>query len=98
VSRSHYRPDPWRWPEWVVTGCGLASAIGLCLSTGYNPAALNPSLYPLHWPSLPLIPAVAILTAALAAVCAPPPPSAVKPHAAVAAAPPVSRVAAGASL
>ncbi len=98
VSRSHYRPDPWRWPEWVVTCCGLASAIGLCFSTGYNPAALNPSLYPLHWPSLPLIPAVAILTAALAAVCAPPPPAAVKPDAAAAAAPPVSRVAAGVSL
>ena len=73
VSRSHYRPDPWRWPEWVVTGCGLASATGLCLTAGYNPAALNPSLYPLHWPSLPLIPTVAILAAALAAVVAPPP-------------------------
>jgi energy-coupling factor transport system permease protein len=98
VSRTHYRPDPWRWPEWVVTGCGLASAIGLCLSTGYNAAALNPSLYPLHWPSLPLVPAAAILTAALAAVCAPPPPSAVRPDAAPAAPAPASRVVAGASL
>jgi energy-coupling factor transport system permease protein len=41
---------------------------------GYNPAAVNPSVYPLQWPSLPLIPAVAILAAALAAVVAPPPP------------------------
>jgi energy-coupling factor transport system permease protein len=79
VSRSHYRPDPWRWPEWVVAACGLASAAGLCLTAGYNPAALNPSLYPLHWPSLPLVPTVAILAAALAALAAPSPPAAVKP-------------------
>jgi len=76
VSRSHYRPDPWRWPEWVVIGCGLASAAVLCLKAGYNPAALNPELYPLHWPSLPLIPTLAILAAALAAFVAPPPPAA----------------------
>jgi energy-coupling factor transport system permease protein len=74
VSRSHYRPDPWRWPEWVVAACGLTSAIGLCLTVGFNPAVLNPSVYPLHWPSLPLIPTAAILTAALAALAAPAPP------------------------
>lgn len=77
VSRSHYRPDPWGWPEYVVSACGLISAVGLCLTVGYNPAAVNPSLYPLRWPSLPLIPAVAILAAGLAAVVAPPPPAAV---------------------
>jgi energy-coupling factor transport system permease protein len=74
VSRSHYRPDPWRWPEWTVAACGLASAAGLCVTAGYNQAALNPSVYPLHWPSLPLVPAVAILAAALAALVAPSPP------------------------
>jgi energy-coupling factor transport system permease protein len=73
VSRSHYRPDPWGWPEWAVSACGLVSAVGLCLTVGYNQAAVNPSLYPLQWPTLPLIPAVAILTAGLAAVVAPPP-------------------------
>ena len=76
VSRSHYRPDPWGWPECAVSACGLISAVGLCLTVGYNPAAVNPSLYPLQWPSLPLVPAVAILAAALAAVVAPPPPEA----------------------
>jgi energy-coupling factor transport system permease protein len=73
VSRSRYRPDPWRWPEWVVTGCGLASAVVLCLNTGYNPAALNPGVYPLHWPTLPVLPAVAIGLSALAVLAAPPP-------------------------
>jgi energy-coupling factor transport system permease protein len=77
VRRTRYRPDPWRWPEWVVVGCGLASAVVLSLNTGYNPAALNPDLYPLHWPALPLLPTVAILVAGLAAFAAPPPPSAV---------------------
>jgi energy-coupling factor transport system permease protein len=77
VSRSHYRPDPWGWPEYVVSACGLVSAVGLCLTVGYNPAAVNPSLYPLQWPTLPLVPAVAILAAGLAAVVAPPPPAAV---------------------
>jgi energy-coupling factor transport system permease protein len=72
VSRTRYRPDPWRWPEWVVAGCGVICALVLCLNTGYNPAALNPSLYPLQWPSLPLLPAAAILVSALAALAAPP--------------------------
>jgi energy-coupling factor transport system permease protein len=76
VSRSRYRPDPWRWPEWAVVSCGLASAVVLCLSTGYDPASLNPGLYPLQWPSLPLLPAAAILVSALAALAAPPPPAA----------------------
>jgi energy-coupling factor transport system permease protein len=59
-----------------VTGCGLTSAVVLCLNAGYNPAALNPGLYPLQWPSLPLLPAAAILAAGLAALAAPPPPMA----------------------
>jgi energy-coupling factor transport system permease protein len=79
VSRSRYRPDPWRWPEWSVAGCGVVSAVVLCLNLGYNPAALNPEVYPLHWPSLPLLPTAAVLCAALAAFAAPPPPVTVAP-------------------
>jgi energy-coupling factor transport system permease protein len=72
VSRSRYRPDPWRWPEWVVAGSGAASAVVLSLNLGAGQAALNPSVYPLHWPSLPLLPTAAILVAALAGFVAPP--------------------------
>jgi energy-coupling factor transport system permease protein len=72
VSRSRYRPDPWRWPEWVVAGSGVASAVVLSLNLGAGQAALNPSVYPLHWPSLPLLPTAAILVAALAGFVAPP--------------------------
>jgi energy-coupling factor transport system permease protein len=74
VSRSRYRPDPWRGPEWAVVGCGVTSAVVLCLNLGASPAALNPEVYPLHWPPLPLLPTVAILVAGLAAFAAPPPP------------------------
>ena len=28
-SRSQYRPDPWRSPEWIVARCGLATAIAV---------------------------------------------------------------------
>lgn len=73
VSRSRYRPDPWRWPEWVVAGSGLACAVMLCLDLGYNPADLNPAFYPLHWPSLPKLATLAILLTAVAAFAAPPP-------------------------
>jgi energy-coupling factor transport system permease protein len=74
VSRSRYRPDPWRWPEWAVVACGAVPAVVLCLNLGASPASLNPGVYPLHWPPLPLLPTVAILVAGLAAVAAPPPP------------------------
>lgn len=75
VSRTTYRPDPWRAPEWIVAGCGVLSAVLLYASTGYSAADLNPSFYPLHWPPLPAMPAVAILLAAVAAFAAPPPPA-----------------------
>jgi energy-coupling factor transport system permease protein len=73
VRRTHYRPDPWRLPEWTVAGCGLVSAVALYLTTGYNVAELNPSFHPLAFPPLPLLPAAAILIAALAGFAAPPP-------------------------
>jgi energy-coupling factor transport system permease protein len=72
VTRSRYRPDPWEWPEWVVAGSGIACAVALSLNVGYDPAALNPVLYPLHWPALPALPAAAILMTAVAAAIAPP--------------------------
>lgn len=73
VSRSRYRPDPWQWPEWTVAGCGIFTAIVLSVGTGYDPEALNPTVYPLQWPTLPLLPTAAILVAAMAAFASPPP-------------------------
>lgn len=74
VSRSHYRPDPWRLPEWLVAGCALAGVVLIFATTSYDAAGLTPSLYPLAFPPLPILPTVAILLAATAAFTAPPPP------------------------
>lgn len=73
VDRTHYRPDPWRAPEWIVAACGVVSAVVLYLSAGYSAADLNPSFSPLRFPGLPALPAIAILIAGAAAFAAPPP-------------------------
>jgi energy-coupling factor transport system permease protein len=73
VTRSHYRPDPWLLPEWVVAGCGVVSAVLLYASTSYSAVQLNPTFYPLRFPPLPLLPALAILLALVAGFAAPPP-------------------------
>ncbi|MFF5564063.1 CbiQ family ECF transporter T component [Streptomyces sp. NPDC012623] len=73
VTRTTYRPDPWRLPEWAVAGAGVLSAVLLYSNLGYDPAELNPSLSPLTWPTLPLVPTVAILLAGTAGFLSPPP-------------------------
>ncbi|MEU9336988.1 energy-coupling factor transporter transmembrane component T [Streptomyces sp. NPDC048290] len=73
VTRTTYRPDPWRLPEWAVAGSGLLAAVLLLSSLGYDPAQLNPTFYPLSWPELPLVPTLAILLAGTAGFVAPPP-------------------------
>jgi energy-coupling factor transport system permease protein len=73
VTRSRYRPDPWRAPEWAVSLCGVASIALVVL--GGSAATLNPPLAPLTWPPLPVLPAVGVLIAAAAALFAPPPPA-----------------------
>ena len=73
VRRTSYRPDPWLLPEWIVAGCGVVAAVLLFVTTGYSATDLNPSLYPLTWPPLPIVPALAILLAGLPAVVTPPP-------------------------
>lgn len=73
VTRTTYRPDPWRFAESAVASCGVVSAVLLFVNVGYDPAELNPSIYPLSWPTLPLVPAAAILLAGAAGFLAPPP-------------------------
>ncbi len=82
VTRTQYRPDPWRAPEWVVSACGVASAVLLYVGAGYSAADLNPSFYPLQFPPLPAAPVLAILIAAIPAFAAPPPPQSSRPPAA----------------
>ncbi|HUZ09754.1 MAG TPA: energy-coupling factor transporter transmembrane component T [Acidimicrobiales bacterium] len=73
VRRSHYRPDPWQAPEWAVVACGAVPAVLFLVSAGFGATGLNPSVYPLTWPSLPIIPVLGVLVAALAGLAAPPP-------------------------
>jgi energy-coupling factor transport system permease protein len=73
VCRSQYRADPWLMPEWMVTIAGLVPAIVTVVAIGFPPGSLNPSTEPIVWPSLPLLPVVAILFAASAGFAAPPP-------------------------
>lgn len=73
VHRTRYRPDPWRVPEWVVVLAGAVPAVVLVAGIGSTVAALDPSTQPLVWPSLPLVPTLAVLLGAVPAVAAPPP-------------------------
>jgi energy-coupling factor transport system permease protein len=73
VRRTAYRRDPWGWREIVVAGAGLLCAALLIAGAGAAPAALQPTWHPLGWPSLPLIPVVAIVLSGLAALAAPVP-------------------------
>jgi energy-coupling factor transport system permease protein len=68
-GRTRYRPDPWRRPEWLVAGSGLAAAAAVMLGPA---AALSPSTFPLVTPSLPVLPFLGLLVALLAAWIAPP--------------------------
>ncbi len=73
IRRSRYRPPRWQWPDVAVACCGAVTAVGLGVAASVDPDALNPSVQPLVWPSLPTLPTLAILVGALAAVIAPPP-------------------------
>jgi energy-coupling factor transport system permease protein len=75
VTVTRYRPDPWRAPEWVVGGSGLLAAGALVGASMSGLRALTPSFAPLTWPSLPVLPTLALLLAALPAFVAPPPPA-----------------------
>jgi energy-coupling factor transport system permease protein len=73
VGRTSYRPDPWRAPEWLVSGSGLVAASLVIVAGRLRPEAVNPPWYPLSWPPLPALAAAGILLAAIAGIAAPPP-------------------------
>ncbi|HWF16962.1 MAG TPA: energy-coupling factor transporter transmembrane component T [Acidimicrobiales bacterium] len=72
-ARSRYRPDPWRRPEWVVAGSGVAALAALSVAHGLNVAGLTVSFSPLAFPNIPLLPIVGILVAVVPALVAPRP-------------------------
>jgi energy-coupling factor transport system permease protein len=70
LRRSVYRPDRWRLPEFAVAGCGIGAAVVLFATAGID---LYPSLDPLAWPTLSVLPLAGVLLAGLPAFLAPPP-------------------------
>jgi len=74
VTRTVYRPDPWRLPEWAVAASGLFSGVALIVLAGADPAGLLPATSPLSWPTLPVGAVIAVLVAAVPAWVAPAPP------------------------
>jgi len=71
VVRTTYRPDPWRAPEWLTAAAGLLAAAIMIGAGTVDPQLLHPSLYPLRWPDLPLVPLAAVLLGLLPAFVAP---------------------------
>lgn len=67
VRRTSYRPDPWRLPEWVVAGSGIAAAV-LFAADGTTQVA-----NPLTMPLVGWLPLVAVVVACLPVLAAPAP-------------------------
>lgn len=70
AGRTRYRPDVWRWPEWVVVAAGVVPAVVLVVA---DPAALHPSTNPLAMPEVPLVAAAGLLAGLVPSFVAPRP-------------------------
>ena len=65
VTRTRYRPDPWRLPEWLVAGCGVVPAVVFVLTpTDILLGSASPPGWPTcrcfrrwrsPWPALPAV-------------------------------------------
>ena len=78
-GRTTYRPDPWRLPENLVVGAGIA-AVGAFLAAGVlGVTGLATATDPPAWPALPLLPLIGVLLAATPALTAPPLPEGAAP-------------------
>ena len=78
VHRSRYRPDPWRMAETLTAACGLVAGTTLYLTGRFNPELINPSLYPITWPTISPVVLLALLIAAAPALLTPRPPDPVR--------------------
>jgi energy-coupling factor transport system permease protein len=73
VRRSRYRPDRWRTAELLTVAAGITAGALMYATTKVDPADLYPSLSPMTWPALGVLPALAVLTGLLPAWLTPPP-------------------------
>jgi energy-coupling factor transport system permease protein len=74
VQRTSYRPDQWAFAEWSTVLAGMVAAIATVVTGAQNASALNPSVYPLAWPTLAMPATLGILGAVMPAVLTPRPP------------------------
>jgi energy-coupling factor transport system permease protein len=74
VRKTVYRPDRWGVEDVVVALCGVLTAAVLYLSSSVAGTNLYPSLNPLRWPEIAVLPMLGILIALLPAWLAPPAP------------------------
>jgi energy-coupling factor transport system permease protein len=72
-SRTRYRPDPWRWPEWAVLASGVASVVGISVAEAAGVHGIEYSATPLTVPALPVLAAMTILVGLLPAFASPRP-------------------------
>ena len=72
VQRTRYRPDPWRVPEWAVAASGAVCVAVIFVIGWVDPMQLFPAFAPVAWPTLPLLPTIAVIIAATPVVLAPP--------------------------
>jgi energy-coupling factor transport system permease protein len=70
--RTHYRPDPWLGPEWITVASGAVPALALIIARAAAEPGLLVPASPLAWPTLPLLPALAILVGLVPAWATPP--------------------------
>jgi energy-coupling factor transport system permease protein len=71
-TRTRYRPDPWRGPEWGAVVAGALALTVFVVAANVDGAALRPAYSPLTVPPLPLLPVVGVLIAGLPAFLTPP--------------------------
>lgn len=73
VQRTQYRPDRWRLAEVLVAASGVVVAGVLFATSSFDPSDVNPSLSPLSWPPVALVPLLGILVGVLPSFLTPPP-------------------------
>lgn len=74
VTRTTYRPSPWRLAETLTAVCGVLAAAGALASSTWEPTALTMPLDPIGPPALPLLLTLGLLVATLPAFLTPEPP------------------------
>jgi len=74
VTRTTYRPSPWRFPETLTALCGVLAGTSAFASAHWEPSALTMPLAPIAPPPLPWLLTLGLLVAALPGLFTPEPP------------------------